>query len=374
MDEPCELGCDGLAFCTNFNNRPTELFRSCNAHADAAAQMNIVSWKSNQSLSLPGLSLPIKDISKCSPETWQAISCVLQIKPCAQSKHTTQICREDCYDLLVKCIDWTRMETRHTPESICERFSVDDEPCISLKPYLEPSDLPMQGKDEDRIILPCRGHTCNASETCKVKRKDVVSKANESLYECVAGCPLGETSSYLVPVGSYARIPVSLRQKECFKVCRCAASGRMESCSSLQCVSYDSCQLSDRLIEHGSWFRVECNICSCFAGDITCTKKQCRMPGTSGQSYTSLPCNCSPHFVPFCGRNGYTYPSACVAKCAGLMDANVEFGACRSADPCKDAKCPPFSKCVANRQICLSVMHRPCRQYQCGKCGAVYYT
>lgn len=44
VDEPCELGCDGLSFCTNFNNRPTELFRSCTVQADHAAQADVAMW------------------------------------------------------------------------------------------------------------------------------------------------------------------------------------------------------------------------------------------------------------------------------------------------------------------------------------------
>lgn len=367
VDDPCELGCDGLSFCTNFNNRPTELFRSCNAHADIGAQSNLANWKETQTLNFPGLALPIKDIAKCSPEAWQAISCVLTIKPCSSSKHATQICREDCYDLLTKCIDWTRMETRHTAESICARFSIEETPCISLKPYMEPSDLPQHSTAANRIISPCRAGVCNSTEICTLSRRDVIVRPAETLYRCVAGCPLGETSSYLIPVGNYARVPVSVQQKDCFKVCRCGTSGRLENCSQLQCISYDSCRLSERQIEHGSWFHVECNICSCFAGDITCTKKQCRIDGISEHTYTSLPCNCPPHHVPVCGRNGYTYPSACVSKCAGLKDTDIEFGACRESDPCRDAKCTSSAKCVENRQVCLSVMQRPCRQYQCGE-------
>lgn len=385
VDEPCELGCDGLSFCTNFNNRPTELFRSCHIQADYAAQSNIDIWKGNQSLSLPGLNLPIKDISKCEPTAWQAISCVLQLKPCARQRHVTQICREDCYNLLTKCIDWSRMETRHTAESICARFSVDDTPdaCVSLKPYMEASDLPTHsGANDHRIVSPCRGHLCNVSEICTLPPNDVTQFSSnfrsvvihsaaaideEQPYQCRPGCPLGETSSYFVPIGSYVRVPVSLKHKGCFKACRCAAYGRLEGCTPLPCISYDSCQLSDRHIEHGSWFRVECNICSCFAGDITCTKKQCRIPGIPDHSYTSLPCNCPPHHVPVCGRNGYTYPSACISKCAGLQDSDIEFGACRNTDVCRNVKCPAYTECVENRQICLSVMHKPCRQYQCGE-------
>lgn len=349
------------------------MFRSCNVNADYASQADLVLWRDNQSLTLPGLILPIKDIDKCEPEAWQAISCILQIKPCSRTKHTTQICREDCYDLLAKCIDWTRLETRHTPESICAKFSVDPEnsssPCISLKPYLKPSDVPNNGwpAANNQIISPCRGHNCNATEVCVPDNKrDHHSLTASSVFRCVPGCPLGETSLYLVPVGAYARIPISMKQKGCFKVCRCMGDGRLEDCQSLPCMSYDSCKLGDRQIEHGTWFHVECNICSCFAGDITCTKKQCRIPGIS-EHYTSLPCNCAPHHVPVCGRNGYTYPSECVSKCAGLQVADIEFRSCRDNNPCRDAKCPSYSQCIENRQVCLSVMHRPCRQYQCSE-------
>jgi len=111
VDEPCELGCDGLSFCSNFNNRPTELFRSCNAQADVAARLDVALWQENGFLSLPGIELPIRNVSKCSPEIWRAIACTLQIKPCTRNTHTNQICREDCYDILSKCLDWTRMKT-----------------------------------------------------------------------------------------------------------------------------------------------------------------------------------------------------------------------------------------------------------------------
>lgn len=369
VEEPCELGCDGLSFCSNFNNRPTELFRSCNAHADYAARADIEIWKTNRSLSLPGLTLPIKDLAKCSPELWRAVSCVLQVKPCTRVKHATHICREDCYELN-KCIDWSRMEVNVTPESICSKFSLaesEQRPCISLKPYLEPSDLPRQAASASnhRTVSPCRGHTCNSSEVCLLASKEEIIKGSSD-YQCTAGCPLGETSSYLVPFGAYARIPIASKPRGCFKVCRCAKSGRLESCQPLPCISYESCSMSGKKIEHGTWFAVECNVCSCFAGEITCTKRQCRIPGIADQSYTSLPCNCPPHYVPVCGRNGQTYPSACVAKCAGLKDADIEFGACRAKDPCKDADCPAYAECVENRHVCLTVMHRPCKQYQCG--------
>lgn len=52
VDEPCELGCDGLSFCTNFNNKPTELFRSCNTQADEAARNDVALWQTQNNISL----------------------------------------------------------------------------------------------------------------------------------------------------------------------------------------------------------------------------------------------------------------------------------------------------------------------------------
>lgn len=252
------MGCDGLSFCTNFNNRPTELFRSCNTNADSAAQSDLQLWRENQTLTLPGLYLPIKDIDRCASEAWQAISCILQIKPCSRKKHATQICREDCYDLLTECIDWTRMETRHTPESICAKFTIESDdptvPCISLKPYLQPSDLinELPAKNH-QIIMPCRGNNCNLTEICvDDNKRDQHSVSIPTDYRCVAGCTLGETSTYVIPIGSYARIPVSMKQRGCFKVCRCMANNRLEECQPLPCMTYHSCLLGDKHIEHGN--------------------------------------------------------------------------------------------------------------------------
>lgn len=60
---------------------------------------------------------------------------------------------------------------------------------------------------------------------------------------------------------------------------------------------------------------MECNICTCFAGEIVCSKKQCDyIEDSSMIPYTKLPCNCPPHHVPVCGSNGNSYPSACLAK------------------------------------------------------------
>jgi reversion-inducing cysteine-rich kazal motif protein len=54
--EPCELGCSGLSFCSNFNFRPTEMFRRCDAEADQMAMKTMQIW-SQGAISLP-LILP----------------------------------------------------------------------------------------------------------------------------------------------------------------------------------------------------------------------------------------------------------------------------------------------------------------------------
>ncbi|KAL9908104.1 reversion-inducing-cysteine-rich protein with kazal motifs isoform 1-T6 [Glossina fuscipes fuscipes] len=365
VDEPCELGCDGLSFCTNFNNRPTELFRSCTADADLAAKSDLLMWQQRGYVSLPGVNLPIKNMTRCSPQKWKAVACVLQIKPCTRQGHYNHICRENCFEILSECMDWTRMNTTLNADAICGRLHPEGEavPCLSLRPYLEESDAPKDTGGHHKITSPCKGHPCNASEACLAARNGSMT------FQCVPGCALGETSNYLVPFGAYVRIPVQLSaNRGGFKVCRCGLQGRIEHCQPLPSVSYESCILpGGRKIKHGTSFYLECNLCTCYAEEITCTKKQCRFPGYTDVSYTSLPCNCPTHYVPVCGSNGRTYPSLCVARCLGLQDSDVEYGACSIWSPCTPGSyhCPAGSECVEHRQICLSNMHKPCLQYIC---------
>ena len=59
VEEPCQLGCNGLKFCTMMNHRPIEHFRSCNADSDLAAQQDILLWQDGNIL-LPGIAIPVK--------------------------------------------------------------------------------------------------------------------------------------------------------------------------------------------------------------------------------------------------------------------------------------------------------------------------
>ena len=63
VEETCTMGCDGLDFCTNFNNRPTELFRSCNKMADEGARKEVAMWTETGEITLPEFQtfkIPIK--------------------------------------------------------------------------------------------------------------------------------------------------------------------------------------------------------------------------------------------------------------------------------------------------------------------------
>ena len=62
VEQPCKLGCHGLDYCSNFNDRPTEMFRSCNAEADTGARRDVMLWQSGIIL-LPVLQeLPVKGV------------------------------------------------------------------------------------------------------------------------------------------------------------------------------------------------------------------------------------------------------------------------------------------------------------------------
>lgn len=93
VDEPCELGCEGLSYCTNFNYRPTELFRSCDPRSDGAAKKDIEQWEMDGVIHLPMMEIHVLKISECQTDVWKAIACALQIKPCHHEAHINRICK-----------------------------------------------------------------------------------------------------------------------------------------------------------------------------------------------------------------------------------------------------------------------------------------
>lgn len=142
--------------------------------------------------------------------------------------------------MLSQCMDWSRMPAGHTAASICSRLSSDNPsvPCISLKPFLEPSDSPYSAPG-DVVTAPCKGDTCDPNEMCVINRNCIPGKPCQP-YHCVPGCKMGEVSQYKVPRGSYVRIPVA-ENKGCLKVCQCTMKGTIEKCQPMPCVPPDNC-------------------------------------------------------------------------------------------------------------------------------------
>ncbi|XP_059472390.1 reversion-inducing cysteine-rich protein with Kazal motifs [Neocloeon triangulifer] len=364
VEEPCELGCDGLNYCTNLNHRPTQLFRSCNAQADEAARFDVTLWQQQGFIQMPGgFSLPVRNTSHCNPDAWKAVACALQTRPCHPQEHTSNICFHDCVELLSECVDQERLPAGASVATMCGRLSPEGASCISLRNFLQPSAEWAVAALDLQVTAPCRGDPCNESEVCVVNRNCPAGKACPQ-YSCIKGCRLGDVSQYVVPRGSYMRFPVSRGSKSCIKICQCSAKGTAESCVQLPCYSLDACMLGSFKIEHGDTFFMDCNLCSCYAGEITCSKRHCEPLSTPHQPYSSLPCNCPAHHMPVCGRNGNTYPSACLAKCAGLKDSDFDMGPCSSRDPCDPNPCS-VGRCVPLRQVCLSHFHKTCPQFEC---------
>lgn len=292
-----------------------ELFRSCTAAADESARNDVTLWQNQNELHLPGLTLPLKNISKCSPNMWKAVACTLQIKPCSRYSHGNQICRDACLDILSHCVDWTRVPVAYSPESICSTLSPasPDASCITLQHYLQPSENTYQRIDA-QVSSPCKGDPCEPGEVCTVNRNCLLGRKCLP-YTCTPGCKLGEVSEYVVPDGIYVRIPIPKNPKGCLQICKCT-NGQIQQCQPLLCVNLSPCWLGNTQQEHGSQFYMECKNCSCYAGELICSKKQCENTALSGRNtgYTTLPCNCPPHYLPVCGRNGNNYPSTCLAK------------------------------------------------------------
>ncbi|XP_028637963.1 reversion-inducing cysteine-rich protein with Kazal motifs-like [Grammomys surdaster] len=181
--EPCQLGCTNLTYCTNFNNRPTELFRSCTAQSDQGAMSDMKLWEKG-SIKMPFISIPVLDIKTCQPEMWKAVACSLQIKPCHSKSRGSIICKSDCVEILKKCGDQNKFPEDHTAESICEFLSPADdlENCIPLDPYLRPSAL---GNIIEEVTHPCNPNPCPANELCEVNRKGCPSGDPCLPYSCV---------------------------------------------------------------------------------------------------------------------------------------------------------------------------------------------
>ncbi|WAQ94024.1 RECK-like protein [Mya arenaria] len=358
VEEPCQLGCSGLNFCTNLNNRPTEHFRSCNSDADEAARKDIQMWQEGQ-ISLPNFDVPVKDIRTCEPEMWKAIACTYQIKPCFRKPVALEICRlEDGQLVLDRC---KRLALASSGE------------CISVGKYtVEGSHMPQTGT-EIEVNHPCRSNPCKEDEVCEIRRKNCRHSATCPHYICKKGCKMGQVSKVLVPHGSNVLIPVYRNgeiDEMCtdFKVCHCGSEGSLGHCQDITCVANTHCRIEHTMKthEHGAYYTQGCNDCVCFAGKDVCSRRQCSA-STSENKFTGIQnCNCVHEFRPVCAANGRTYPSACIAVCAG-QTVFID-GACSQHSPCTPNPCQQGYKCVANRQT------QPCASSEsvCGQDGETY--
>ncbi|XP_032241175.2 reversion-inducing cysteine-rich protein with Kazal motifs isoform X2 [Nematostella vectensis] len=366
VTKPCQLGCSGLNFCTNFNNRHTELFRSCDAKSDSHAKYHMQDWEKGI-INMPGMPIPVQDIKTCLPDTWKTIACVLQIKPCSIKSHRSTICRADCIRILNQCGNATLMH-QQPPEEVCNKLSpmVDQSSCISIGKYLRPSPY---SDVTDQVTHPCNPNPCQKSRICEINRTCYAASLDGcERHTCYPGCRLGEASTFLVRMGEYAKVPVESGQDGCFRVCHCGSDGKLSRCTNLECVYKRTCAVKglQKPKEHGERFAIGRNFCACFAGELMCTRKTIQQ-GLSMEFIStndSLPCGCPATHDPVCARDGRTYPNACIARCSGLKPNQYSEGNCASIDPCKDNPCDKGQRCIIARKSCIST-NEPCVQYFC---------
>ncbi|CAB1349661.1 unnamed protein product, partial [Coregonus sp. 'balchen'] len=302
--EPCQLGCKDLAYCTNFNNRPTELFRSCNVQSDQGAMNDIKLW-SNGTIKMPFMNIPVLDIRKCRPEM------------------------SDCVDILTQCGDNKRFHEGQTAERICEILSPIDDPerCIPLERYLTPSSL---GNIIEEVIHPCNPNPCPSNHLCEVNRKGCQPGQDCLPYFCVPGCKLGEASEFLVHLEARIQVPMRNEQAGCFEVCTCGQSGRLEN--------WLPCGCPDRFVpvcaRNGRTYPSACvarcmgfkdnqcipnhRVCLTDMIDYPCPQYECiGRPSGCDRIHMDPACDTDNDACkkarPVCGHNGETYNTVCEA-------------------------------------------------------------
>eukprot|EP00106_Octopus_bimaculoides_P014620 XP_014782062.1 PREDICTED: reversion-inducing cysteine-rich protein with Kazal motifs-like [Octopus bimaculoides] len=347
VDEPCTLGCDGLNFCTNFNNRPVEMFRSCNSKADNAAKRELHHWQRGV-INLPQMRIPVKDIKTCEYGMWKTIACALQVKPCHGQPTPLSICRTENVNLpyfATKCVTDTPMFVLLILPHLNLSFNIlkenDDNFPKWCSEYVIVFVFNMfrEGSSPHRttsqeLTKPCYPNPCNKSDICLINRRKCKHPENCKPYICKPACSVGEVSLLKVPRGSYVRLPS--KNMSCSKVCHCNHKNKIDHCQPLPCITNNNNNLKMQNIAYMS----HCNFCTCYSSKTICTKRQCVKPKDKlHRTYTGLPCNCQSHYFPVCGINGRTYPNRCLALCAGLKEIQFRFGNCTAINPCKNANC-----------------------------------
>ncbi|XP_054674552.1 reversion-inducing cysteine-rich protein with Kazal motifs isoform X3 [Grus americana] len=307
--------------------------------------------------------------SKANSSTCRELCTKLYSTSWGNSQSWQEFDRFYCVEILKKCGDHNKFPEGHSAESICELLSPTDdlENCIPLDTYLSPSSL---GNIVEDVTHPCNPNPCAANQLCEVNRKGCQSGELCLPYLCVPGCKLGEASDFIVRQGTLIQVPSSAGDVGCYKICTCGHSGLLENCMEMRCVDLQkSCIVGGQRKSHGTSFNIDCNVCSCFAGNLICSTRQCLTEHSSEderRKFTGLPCNCVDQFVPVCGQNGRTYPSACIARCVGLQDNQFEFGSCISKDPCNPNPCNKNQRCIPKKQVCLTSFGKfECSQHEC---------
>nr|XP_014280418.1 reversion-inducing cysteine-rich protein with Kazal motifs [Halyomorpha halys] len=264
---------------------------------------------------------------------------------------------ENCTNLLAECADFEKMKDTSV-EEICNSLSIKtaNTNCISIEAF---DNLNPPLTYSETLTRPCKSSPCSENQICRINRSCSSSRDDCDIYTCTPGCFLGQSHGLLAPVKSYVRVPNP--DKKCSSICQCTPQGSIKHCKE-DCNIHEGSNCDDNV--HGSSYLIGCNLCSCYHGETICSKKQCNATslGIPPVPFTSLPCNCLPHYVPVCG-NGVTYPNNCLARCADIAD--IKTGECSSINPCegRDA-CQPSEVCLPKRIACFTEIHK-CPQYTC---------
>ncbi|XP_067932352.1 reversion-inducing cysteine-rich protein with Kazal motifs-like [Watersipora subatra] len=365
VEEPCQMGCNQLQFCSNFNDRDFNMFRNCDKEGDLAASIAYNSWQRDGAIELPSdLKVPIKSMESCEPDLWKAIACALNVKPCKPSGSNNGICKSDCVYILQKCVDNSFMS--YDIPALCDQLAVseDTEQCISLIPFTSPTD------EQTSIDFsnPCVPNPCNSTEVCEVNRKfPSCTTAHKSChaYICRSGCSAGDASPLLIKANYHVKMPDTETERalDCYKICKCSHNGFLAHCQETYCEQKDVCIIdSTRIVEHGTRFKDGCRDCVCHTGQTICSMMSCSSP--SQVSSAGLPCGCLHSYQPVCTDNGQVFHSPCLAECAGYSTSSYTTGNCASMNPCGIHRCLHGSKCVPERKVCLSATS-PCPQHKC---------
>ncbi|XP_046846296.1 reversion-inducing cysteine-rich protein with Kazal motifs-like [Xenia sp. Carnegie-2017] len=377
VSQPCHIGCHGLGFCTNFNYRHTELFRSCRIEKDNAAKSDYENWVKKQSVEIHSMDIiPVKNISKCLP-FWKVIACTLHIQPCHAKSHTSSICRHDCLKVLNECAAKEKLGVR-TVEMICKKLSPDNQSsCIPLEDFMKPS---LYQNQADEVTRPCYPNPCR-NNVCEVNRRSTEMQSLSS-HKCSPGCPIDHQSKAIIKNGDFARLPLIHQSKSqgCFKICRCE-KGKFSACPRLpSCVSKKSCylKLTNNTYLHQEKFSVNCNFCVCFDGEIICSQSQCSSADVTNRlrrnhlpyynnTLNDLPCHqCDDVYNAVCGTNGKTYRNPCFARCSRLKKYQLKSGQCSTRNSCNISPCKDDEICVISRKVCVDILSS-CPQFLCIK-------